>query len=355
MKRILDLKFIFMLWGAVLFMAVENSALAQNYIFDEDMDAITVRAKKSKSYKRVGRKEKDEIIEKFKRRLKDDFPDVKQGFEVESDYVLYQDTMIMTKGYLSGRFIEMPKAGVKNKDSLAVIKHKLDEYINARLADNMKELEEGEKILSNREEFAEQVHRMLWGVSPYKLLMMIEELNGKWDYLPDSNTTAYITFRGDKGFMGIYRIEWKLNFLVERNSLSLLQLVESIDLKVSIPFGVKMDDETVENINKFNIAYSEFDALKFRRGLIDFKRYVEYYGGDTGGDIGDVTGSDIGDVNGGDIGDDTGNDNGDGGDVMEKAGVVRRPKSKSVDLNLQMEVKKRKPIVLKALCNMEIQ
>ena len=41
--------------------------------------------------------------------------------------------------------------------------------------------------------------------------------------------------------------------------------------------------------------------------------------------------------------------------VMEKAGVVRRPKSKSVDLNLQMEVKKRKPIVLKALCNMEIQ
>ena len=326
MKKILDLKCVLSLLWIVAFMVTSNSASAQNYIFDEDMDAITIKAKKSKSYQKVGRREKEELIELFKKRLKEDFPNIEQGFEVESDYVLYQDTMVMTKGYLKGRFVEMPKASAKKKDSLAIIKHKLDEYINPRIADNMKELEEGEEILSDREAFSQQVHRMLWGISPYKLLGMIEELNGKWDYIPQSNTTAYITFRGHKGFMGIYRVEWKVNFLVERSCMSLLQLLERVDLKVSIPFGVKLDEETVANINKFNIAYDQFDALKFRKGWIEFKRYVEYNGD--------------GNISGG---------------SSDKKAAVCKPISKSVDMNLHMEAKKREPVVLKALCNMEIQ
>ena len=148
---------------------------------------------------------------------------------------------------------------------------------------------------------------------------MVGQIEGKWDYIPNDKSTAYITFRGHKGFMGIYRVEWKINFLVGHSDLALRQLTESICMKVSIPFGVKLDDETLENINRLNIAYSSFDSFKFRRGYADFKRKVEY------------PDSDI------------------------FVGPVRKPLSKSIDMKMEVEAKKREPLLLEALCHMQVR
>lgn len=289
------------------------------YLFEEDMDAVTVTARKKGSYKHIGRGEKAELIERFKQKLKEDFPNVECSYDAVSDYALYQDSLLMTNGHLVGSFNEKPGGGAKGKDTLVVIKHKLDEYIDPRIANNIKDIDEGKEILGNREAFAEQIHKMLWGVSPHKLLQMVGQIDGKWDYIPNDGTTAYVTFRGHKGFMGIYRVEWKINFLVDCSNLQLRQLTESIYLKVSIPFGVKLDDETLENINRFNIAYSSFDSFKFRRGFVDFKRKVEYPDKDI------------------------------------FIGTVRKPLSKSTDIKMEVEAKKRKPVFMEALCSMEIR
>lgn len=289
------------------------------YLFEEDMDAVTVTARKKSSYKRIGREEKRELIERFKQRLKEDFPNIGCSYDAVSDYALYQDTLLMTRGHLVGNFVEEPGKGAGGKDTLIVIKKSLNEYIDQRIANNIKDIEEGKEILGNREAFAEQIHKMLWGVSPYRLLQMVGQIDGKWDYLPNDKSTAYVTFRGHKGFMGIYRVEWKINFLVGCSDLALRQLTESIGVKVSIPFGVKLDDETLENINRFNIAYNSFDSFKFRRGYVDFKRKVEY------------------------------------SDRNISIGSVRKPLSKSIDMKMEVEAKKREPVLLEALCSMEIR
>ena len=119
--------------------------------------------------------------------------------------------------------------------------------------------------------------------------------------------------------MGIYKVEWKINFLVDRSDLQLRQLTESIYMKVSIPFGVKLDDETLENINRFNIAYDNFSSFKFRRGYVDFRRNVVYPDG------------------------------------KMFAVPVRKPTSKSIDMKVRVEAKKREPLLLEALCNMEVR
>lgn len=289
------------------------------FVFDEDMDAVTVTARKKSSYKRIGREEKRELIERFKQRLKEDFPNVDCSYDAVSDYALYQDTLLMTSGRLVGNFVEKPGGSTKGKDTLIVVKKSLNEYIDQRIANNIRDIEEGQEILGNREAFAEQIHKMLWGVSPYKLLQMVGQIEGKWDYIPNDKSTAYITFRGHKGFMGIYRVEWKINFLVDCNSLQLRQLVENLYFKASVPFGVSLDKQTVENINRLNIAYSSFDSFKFRRGYADFKRKVEYPDRDI------------------------------------FVGPVRKPLSKSIDMKMEVEAKKREPLLLEALCRMQVR
>ena len=331
-RKVMEKRLVLIFFAFVALLACRQGVLAQEvkpagiggrydnfYLFEEDMDAVTVTARRKDAYKRMGKREKSDLIERFKQKLKEDFPNVECSYDAVSDYALYQDTLLMTNGHLVGCFTEKPGGGVKGKDTLVVIKHALDEYIDQRIANNIKDIEEGKEILGNREAFAEQIHKMLWGVSPYKLIKMVEQLDGKWDYLPNDANSAYITFRGNKGFMGIYKVEWKINFLVDRSDLQLRQMTESIYMKVSIPFGVKLDDDTLENINRFNIAYDNFSSFKFRRGYVDFKRNVVYPDGEM------------------------------------FAVPVRKPTSKSIDMKVRVEAKKREPLLLEALCNMEVR
>ncbi len=248
----------------------------ESYLYKMDLDAITVSAKKGKRYKRAGKREKEDIVERFKQKLVEEFPDVETRYDIESEYILYQDTIIMANGKMEGQLREIPLQSKRKRDSLSIEKREVDEYINSEIERNLEQLEEGRKILKNREEFSMEIFKLFWGVKPSHLLQMIEPLKGRWDYIPNTDQSAYITFRGNKGFMGIFKIEWKVNFLVNKSDLSLLELKESVEAKISIPFGIEVDSETLENINQFNVAYGSYDRFKFRRGWVDFKRSVSY-------------------------------------------------------------------------------
>lgn len=125
----------------------------------------------------------------------------------------------------------------------------------------------------------QEVHKLLWGVSPAVVLDELEDLKGKWDYIPNGDGTSYVVFRGHKGFLGIVRVEWAINYLVDSKTLGVIKITENLDAKLSIPFGMSIKGEDLEALNMLNVAYGSFDSFKFRKGTISLKRYVEYANG----------------------------------------------------------------------------
>ncbi len=302
-------------------------------VFSMELDAVTVTAKSRRDYKRLKKREKQNFIAEFKQKLREDFPGVRSEYNVLSGYRLLQDTVVMASGNMTGTFVELPKAKKNGGDSLAVVDAQYMEYVNAALKRNIEQMERKEQqarekrdsvlaaqaltamqksdalanasnsamqkpdmvinaddsatqesntenganvISFGKKNVQEEIHKMLWGVSPVVVLDQLEEMKGKWDYIPNGDGTSYVVFRGHRGFLGIVRIEWAVNYLVDSRTLSVVKITENLDAKLSIPFGVSIKGEDLESLNMLNVAYGSFDSFKFRKGMVSIKRYVEY-------------------------------------------------------------------------------
>ncbi len=189
----------------------------------------------------------------------------------------------------------------------------------------------------------QEVHKLLWGISPAVMLDELEDLKGKWDYIPNGDGTSYVVFRGHKGFLGIVRVEWAINYLVDSKTLGVIKITENLDAKLSIPFGMSIKGEDLEALNMLNVAYGSFDSFRFRKGTISLKRYVEYENGlpveqsDENVDSKAVENTAVNS----------------GGDTRVDTGV-KRPVTKVLDMDLRVIGKQDKEIHMKAAAKAEV-
>ena len=269
---------------------IYSSYLDSLTVFDLELDSVVFVAGK-RSTKRLSRKDKKSIVERFKKQLREDFPKDIKEYNVSSSYVVRQEREVMTSGRIRGIFVESPFGSSKKKDTVLLKNAVYDEYINEELKSNLKNvIWEDSTILdrakmhdpSQMKDRAKQIHALLWGVNPSSMLDILEQMDGKWDFINNDDGTSYVVFRGKKGFMGFFRIEWKVNFLVETRTLSVRDFTQEVKGKVSIPFGYKLDEEQLDMLNAANIAYSPFEKFRVRKANAVVKRYLDFRMDDRG-------------------------------------------------------------------------
>ncbi|MEG1484111.1 MAG: carboxypeptidase-like regulatory domain-containing protein [Bacteroidales bacterium] len=262
------------------------------------------------------------LIEKFKKQLYKDFPDVNRDYRIVSSINVTQDNNVLISNEIIGKVIERPKMGRNGRDSLKIIKEAVKaDYTNNKITQGLKKfaeqkieeqklIEESKQdkkladsnsknkkfkkpinnnaeiiaIANNKGEFDKkvlQVHKLLWGDNIKARVKNLDFNPKKWEITYTNNNTI-LTYRDKKGFLGIIRLESLIHFMLDSYTYSVDKLSESVIAELNIPFGYKLKGEELQMLNIVNIGSDEIEKFRLRHANIDIKRNVIYKGSNSG-------------------------------------------------------------------------
>jgi hypothetical protein len=110
-------------------------------VFTMELDSVVVTAKSRGFYQDMTKRDKKVLIERFKARVKADFPQEKNTYNILTDLFVGRDNQTVAKGKLKGELTVIPNASYKKgEDSIRVEGKLVSGYVNEQVAAEMEKL-----------------------------------------------------------------------------------------------------------------------------------------------------------------------------------------------------------------------
>lgn len=297
------------------------------------LEGTAVTARVSKKTEKAA---KESFLKKFRAQLAKDFPDIHREYKVVSSArVNKEGAGTIAFNEFKGKFREFPGKGRGGRDSLWVVKESIQGYSHDQLKVGLKKIGEkwradsianaaktaqavaaatakGKNLkkgapakyaktqeLHNRsfgstvanlgdsekaiEKRSVQLHTGLWSWNSN-----VRQMAKKLDYDPKrwnisyTNDYTVLTYRQKKGFLGIFKMETQIHFILDSYTYSVRKIAESAAVEVNIPIGYKLTGEMLDALNLVNIGEAEIEKYRLRHANIDAKRNVIYQDSEQG-------------------------------------------------------------------------
>lgn len=276
-KLLLIVLAVFLQAGSMFAQSIYDSLI----VFTMELDSVVVTAKSRGFYQDMTKRDKKDLIERFKARVKADFPQEKNTYNILTDLFVGRDNQTVVKGKLKGELTVIPNASYKKgEDSIRVEGKLVSGYVNEHIAAEMEKLvaeKLSEKDTQEDGEMFWEVHKQIWGNNPYSVVEKLYDSPSSWSFIDNGDGTAFFAYRDKMGFLGIAKMEDRINFLVNSKTLELLSMVHESIIYLKIPFGgKKLDEEELDLLNSVKVSGEKFESFKVK--TIDYysKRFANY-------------------------------------------------------------------------------
>ncbi len=245
------------------------------------LDETTVFAKPIKSSK----KRMKELLKQVKLQMERDFPDDKnRDYSIMSDYSIYnEDSAIITLEKAFGIITEIPNGSNDGTDSIVFKLTDSQSYIDPEMEETLKNISDNDNIQDKNKAAFESInrktlpHQMLWGKDIKAFFDNFEdEKLRRWKLNHFDENTSILTYRERKNYIGIFTYELKLNFIIDKYTLSIKRLSQELNVKLNIPFGYKLSDEELEILNLVTLSEEKEEKFRVKRGKAHIIRDVTY-------------------------------------------------------------------------------
>lgn len=279
------------------------------------LEGTIVNAKVSKKIKNAV---KLNFIQKFKEQLEKDFPVVNTEYKVVSNLQVIKEETVLIANEMIGNISEFQQIrptgddSDTTRDSIDIKVISIKNYTDARLKEGLKKLidqnhenalaadKKGSKKQSDAtvnieritkdtseasiNERSMKLHKMLWG-SGANIKDMIDEMDmdklKNWN-ITYTNENAILTYKEKKGLLGIIRFESMIHFILDIDTYSVERISQSTEIELNIPFGHKLDKETLGLLNIFNVGGEDIEKFRLKHIYGDLKQNVLYINTDNG-------------------------------------------------------------------------
>ena len=261
------------------------------------LEGPTVMAKVSR---KESKKIKKNALDKFVKKIKEDFPKRLVEYPIFSMYNGLQESRQLMHHEIIGTIFEYPIESYKGGDSIALSVNTVKEFttdevkvaydmfneITDERLNGKKNKKKKTKLSYTKRNLDEQslrMHRFLWGGTIESLVDDLDVKHvSKWDYTFLGDDAVFI-YTEKENFLGIVKGELQFYFYVDPITFQINKVAQSLSAEIHIPFGYKLKDDELEFINALQFGHDTLDYYRVRHAYIDVFRNVFFHSVD--GDV----------------------------------------------------------------------
>ena len=90
-----------------------------------------------------------------------------------------------------------------------------------------------------------------------------------WSVNKENDSLTVLTYSVKKNFMFIFKVQYMAHFIVDSRTLRLMRSAEQLKMKVTIPFGVKLDAGQLAMLNMLNLNEQQISKFRLRQATAD--------------------------------------------------------------------------------------
>ncbi len=250
------------------------------------LEETVVAAKKSKQ--RNKRKQMASLLHAVYVKLEEEFPDTPAQYEVVSDVRMQSEGATWGMEQMIASIVVLPEKGRENRDSIQFRGRYCKRFFDAEKRAQADSILAGQSIermeKKNKEKFIRRaanavdsgvvVHRSLFamGNMRYDFEQAMNDLR-HWTVSNESEGETVLTHTQKiSKFLGCFQIVFKRNYIVDSRTYSVRRFSEHSEVKITIPFGVKLDADQLQMLNLINMGEQDIEKfrLKKMRGTVDY-------------------------------------------------------------------------------------
>ena len=216
-----------------------------------------------------------------------DFPDENSQYQVVSDVRMNSEGATWGMEQMIANIVVLPEAGKGGRDSVqfqgrfckrffSAEKRAQADSILAGNAIERLEKKQKEKFMrkaANAVDSGVVVHRALFamGNMRYDFEQAMTDLK-HWSMSNESETELVLTHTQTiTKYMGCFKMTFQRHYIVDSRTYAVRRFSEHADVKVTIPFGIKLNADQLQMLNLVNMGESQIEKFRLKklRGAID--------------------------------------------------------------------------------------
>ena len=111
------------------------------------------------------------------------------------------------------------------------------------------------------------VHKSLFaaGNIRYDFEQTSEDKLRRWSVSNESEGETVLTHIEKHNYLGIFVMQMTRNYILDSETLSVRRFSERADIKISIPFGMKLNADQLQLLNLLNMGDKEIEKFRLRK------------------------------------------------------------------------------------------
>lgn len=250
------------------------------------LEETVVAAKKSKQKNK--RKELSALLYAVYQQIERDFPDNPIQYKVVSDVKMQSEGSTWGMEQMIADIVVLPEAAREGRDSVQFHGRFCKRFFSAEKRAQADSLLAGDKLermeKKNKEKFMRKaanavdsgvvVHRTLFamGNMRYDFEQAINDYR-HWTVSNESEGETVLTHTEKiVRYLGCFQMTFTRHYIVDSHTYAVRRFSEHADVKITIPFGVKLNRDQLEMLNLINMSDKQIEKFRLQkmRGHIDY-------------------------------------------------------------------------------------
>ena len=266
------------------------------------LEETVVAAKTSKQ--RNKRKQMAALLHSVYTQMERDFPTTNTRYSIVSDVVMRSEKATWGMEQMIADIVVLPEAAQSGKDSVQFQGKFCKRFFDAAKREAATAIMSGETLdrlekdaklpagapknlmhrAANSIDSGVVVHRAIFGVSDIKYDFQ-ENMNDlkHWTVSNESEHETVLTYTQKVSkYLGFFRMIYKRHYIVDSETYSVKRFSEHAEVKVTIPFGYKLNADQLQLLNLLNMGENELQKFRMKklRASVDLNTILERVTGD---------------------------------------------------------------------------
>lgn len=268
---------------------IRSTELAETIVLHEQpiaLEETVVAAKKSKQ--RNKRKQMATLLHAVYLQLEEDFPDEPVKYQVVSDVRMQSDGSTWGMEQMIANIVVLPEKGSQGRDSVQFQGRFCKRFFDAKKraqADSILAGETLERIEKNsKEKFLRRaVNAVDSGVVVHQALFAMG--NMRYDFEESMNDIRHWTVSNESEgetvlthtqkisrYLGFFQLTFQRHYIVDSRTYAVRRFSEHAEVKITIPFGVKLNADQLQMLNMINMDDQQIEKFRLKKmnGTVDY-------------------------------------------------------------------------------------
>jgi len=276
----------------------ENDSLWQTIVLPEQpiaLQEMVIAAKPSKQ--RNKRKAMAALLHAVYVKLEEEFPDNNAQYHIVSDVRMNSNSSTWGMEQMIANIVVMPEQAKEGRDSVQfqglyckrffdVQKRRQADSILAGEAIERLEKKQKEKFMrkaANAVDSGVVVHRALFSMG--NMRYDFEQTMGDtkhWKVSNESEGETVLTHKQTiSKYLGFFKMTFQRHYIVDSKTYAVRRFSEHAEVKVTIPFGIKLNKDQLQMLNLINMDEQRIEKFRLKklRGNIDMNTIYQHQDG----------------------------------------------------------------------------